>query len=175
MYHKQALADGPFDRRARGSVHSQICGPVARPDRRGSLAVKPPYWDVAVETLGANDRVLKRLIQSYPGVHMTRRGDAFTTLARAIVGQQISVKAAQTIWERVAKAVAARGDPVHFDPRRVGRTRLATLQKCGLWPSVPRRHRRKSNPLSRKATHRSAKACSSSTRRARRSAVSSMR
>lgn len=51
------------------------------------------------------DRVMKRLIPQYPGAMLQSRGDAFTTLARSIVGQQISVKAAQTIWERFAGLV----------------------------------------------------------------------
>jgi DNA-3-methyladenine glycosylase II len=53
----------------------------------------PDYWDEARRHLAKKDRVMKRLIP---------RGDAFTTLARSIVGQQISVKAAQTVWDRFA-------------------------------------------------------------------------
>ncbi len=72
--------------------------------------MKPPFWDVAVASLGERDRVMRGLIARYPGIHMTRRGDAFTTLARAIVGQQISVKAAQTIWNRLVIATGGGGD-----------------------------------------------------------------
>jgi DNA-3-methyladenine glycosylase II len=42
------------------------------------------------------------------------------------------VKAAQTIWDRLATAVAATGNPVRFDAARVGRTRVSTLRRCGL-------------------------------------------
>ena len=94
--------------------------------------MKPHYWDAAIETLGANDGVMERLIRAYPDVHMTRRGDAFTTLARAIVGQQISVKAAQTIWNRLVVATRGGGEPVTLSASRVGRTRAATLRKVGL-------------------------------------------
>jgi len=94
--------------------------------------MKPHYWDDATHALGRCDPVLKRLIRQFPDIHLQRRGDPFTTLARAIVGQQISVKAAQTIWDRFAKAVGATGDPIRFEATRVGRTRLSTLRRCGL-------------------------------------------
>jgi DNA-3-methyladenine glycosylase II len=43
---------------------------------------------------------MRKLIPSCGDARLQSRGDAFTTLARSIVGQQISVKAAQTVWER---------------------------------------------------------------------------
>jgi DNA-3-methyladenine glycosylase II len=48
------------------------------------------------------DRVMKRVIPQHGDACLQSRGDAFTTLARSIVGQQISVKAAQTVWDRFA-------------------------------------------------------------------------
>jgi DNA-3-methyladenine glycosylase II len=45
---------------------------------------------------------MKRLIPQFGDACLQSRGDAFTTLARSIVGQQISVKAAQTVWDRFA-------------------------------------------------------------------------
>ena len=92
---------------------------------------KPPYLDDATRALAARDAVLAKLIDAYPGLHLTRRGDPFTTLARAIVGQQISVKAAQTIWDRL---LATCGAPARgpLDPVRVQRKRIATLRACGL-------------------------------------------
>jgi DNA-3-methyladenine glycosylase II len=50
--------------------------------------------------------VLRRLVRAYPGVHLARRSDAFTALARAICGQQISVKAAEAVWRRVVATAA---------------------------------------------------------------------
>jgi DNA-3-methyladenine glycosylase II len=94
--------------------------------------VKPPYWDAATTDLAKRDRVLGKLIASYPDIHLARRGEPFTVLARAIVGQQISVKAAQSIWERFVKATGGSGDPVRLDAGRVGRTRMATLRRVGL-------------------------------------------
>jgi DNA-3-methyladenine glycosylase II len=92
---------------------------------------KPHYWDEAKRALAERDRVLATLIAAYPEIHLTRRGDPFTTLARAIVGQQISVRAAQTIWDRLLAACGS-GSRGPLDPQRVQRKRIATLRKCGL-------------------------------------------
>lgn len=63
-------------------------------------------WDDAVAHLGA-DPVLARLMAQYRGERLVPRGDAFHTLARAVVGQQISVKAAQTVWDRLTATLGA--------------------------------------------------------------------
>ena len=61
---------------------------------------EPPYWRKAEKALAAKDSVMRQLMaiagRSYP----SKQGDPFETLARAIVGQQLSVKAAETIWQR---------------------------------------------------------------------------
>jgi DNA-3-methyladenine glycosylase II len=62
----------------------------------------PDYWEEACRHLMKKDRVMKRLIPQHGDACLQTRGDAFTTLARSIVGQQISVKAAQTVWDRFA-------------------------------------------------------------------------
>ena len=94
--------------------------------------MKPPYWDRAAADLGTADGVLARLIALHPDVHLQRRGEPFTVLARAIVGQQISVKAAQAIWDRFVHATGGAGEPVRLDAGRVGRTRMTTLRRVGL-------------------------------------------
>lgn len=60
----------------------------------------PYFWEEACKHLVKKDRVMKRLIPQFGDACLETRGDAFVTLARSIVGQQISVKAAQTVWER---------------------------------------------------------------------------
>ena len=62
----------------------------------------PDYWAEACKHLMKKDRVMKRLIPQFGDSCLQTRGDAFVTLARSIVGQQISVKAAQTVWNRFA-------------------------------------------------------------------------
>jgi len=69
--------------------------------------ITPPYWEDACAHLMARDRVLARLIPQYPGACLQSRGDAFTTLARSVVGQQISVKAAQAVWDRLEALLGA--------------------------------------------------------------------
>jgi DNA-3-methyladenine glycosylase II len=65
----------------------------------------PAYWFDATAALAANDPVLAPLIAQHRALELGSRGDAFQTLARAIVGQQISVKAAQSVWTRFLAAV----------------------------------------------------------------------
>lgn len=87
---------------------------------------RPAYWDEAVAALAAADPVLAGIIAQHPRVNLASRGDAFATLARSIVGQQISVKAADAVWGRFVKACP------ELTPERVRRKRDATLRACGL-------------------------------------------
>jgi DNA-3-methyladenine glycosylase II len=96
--------------------------------------MKPRYWDEAARDLSRRDRVLARLIGRYPDIHLKRRSDPFTTLARAIVAQQISVKAADAIWRRFVALVGRM--PSHGFPRlvpaRVAATSAEALRAAGL-------------------------------------------
>jgi DNA-3-methyladenine glycosylase II len=65
--------------------------------------VTPAYWAEACAHLSRKDRVMKKIIPQFGDVMLESRGDAFVTLARSIVGQQISVKAAQSVWDKFAK------------------------------------------------------------------------
>jgi DNA-3-methyladenine glycosylase II len=62
----------------------------------------PEYWAAACAHLSKKDRVMKRIIPQFGDACLVSRGDAFVTLARSIVGQQISVKAAQSVWNKFA-------------------------------------------------------------------------
>ncbi len=72
------------------------------------------------------DEVLRGLVDRFQGLALGSRGDAFSTLARAIVGQQISVKAAQSVWNRLSARV------VTMTPESLSRCRIPTLRACGL-------------------------------------------
>lgn len=87
---------------------------------------RPEYWQRAKRTLARRDPVMGRIIRSYPRIALRRRGDPFRTLARAIVGQQISVKAAQSVWDRVVAAAPA------LAPEAVAGLRVQRLRACGL-------------------------------------------
>jgi DNA-3-methyladenine glycosylase II len=94
--------------------------------------MKPAYWDEGARELSRRDAVLRRVIRGHPDVHLQRRGDPFTTLARAVVGQQISVRAAQAIWDRLVAATGSTASPMRLDAARVARARMPTLRRCGL-------------------------------------------
>lgn len=61
----------------------------------------PAFWEDACKHLSKRDRVMRKLIANFGQATLQSRGDAFTTLARSIVGQQISVKAAQSVWDKL--------------------------------------------------------------------------
>ena len=81
-----------------GSPGSKVVAPAA--DVAADALVTPPYWDDACKHLAKRDRVMRKLIADHGHARLYGRGDDFTTLARSIVGQQISVKAAQSVWNR---------------------------------------------------------------------------
>ncbi|HYE70905.1 MAG TPA: DNA-3-methyladenine glycosylase 2 family protein [Ramlibacter sp.] len=97
-------------------------------DAAGSpvVLVKPDYWPDACKYLTRKDRVMKRLIPQFGDACLQSRGDAFTTLARSIVGQQISVKAAQTVWDRFARL------PRKMTPGNVLKLKVDDMQAAGL-------------------------------------------
>lgn len=86
----------------------------------------PDYWNAAKRDLAARDEVLAKLTQRGHALTLRSRGGAFPTLARAIVGQQISVKAAQSVWNRFATQVGK------VTPANVVASPADQLRGCGL-------------------------------------------
>jgi len=86
----------------------------------------PDYWEEACKHLARKDRVMKRLIPKFGDACLESRGDAFTTLARSIVGQQISVKAAQAVWDRFEKL------PRRMTPANVLKLKVDDMRAAGL-------------------------------------------
>jgi DNA-3-methyladenine glycosylase II len=86
----------------------------------------PIYWDEAKAALSKRDKVMKKLIASYAGEIMTLRPDPFYTLARSITGQQISVKAADSVWNRLVTAAEK------IKPEIIGNMPAQQLRSCGL-------------------------------------------
>jgi len=91
-----------------------------------TTAVRPEYWLRATRALKNSDPVLAGIIGQHPRVFLTPRGEPFFTLARAIVGQQISVKAAEAVWQRVVAVCP------ELTPKAILRKRVTTLRGCGL-------------------------------------------
>jgi DNA-3-methyladenine glycosylase II len=87
---------------------------------------RPAYWARAKRALAAADATLADIIAEHPRVALASRGDAFSTLARSIVGQQISVKAADAVWGRFCTTCG------ELTPKSVLRRRATTLRGCGL-------------------------------------------
>ena len=88
--------------------------------------MKPDYWDRAKRALAKKDPVMAGIMRAHPKVFMTQRGEPFFTLARAIVGQQISVKAAQSVWNKFAACVQ------EVTPQKVLLVKRPHLRACGL-------------------------------------------
>jgi DNA-3-methyladenine glycosylase II len=88
--------------------------------------MKPEYWDKAKRALARRDPVLAGIMRAHPRVHLEPRGEPFHTLARAIVGQQISVKAAQSVWNKFA------GLALEVHPERILELKTPQLRSCGL-------------------------------------------
>jgi DNA-3-methyladenine glycosylase II len=91
-----------------------------------TLLRTPAFWEEACKHLVKKDRVMKRLIPQFGDACLETRGDAFVTLARSIVGQQISVKAAQTVWERFVQL------PKRLTPGNVLKLKVDDMRAAGL-------------------------------------------
>ncbi|HZE90584.1 MAG TPA: DNA-3-methyladenine glycosylase [Rhizobacter sp.] len=92
--------------------------------------VTPEFWDEACKHLSKRDRVMRKIIPLCGEGQLQSRGDAFTTLARSIVGQQISVKAAQAVWDRFAALVE--GGPTRLLPMAVLSIDVISMREAGL-------------------------------------------
>jgi len=90
------------------------------------IIATPEYWGEACKHLMKKDRVMKRLIPQFGEASLQSRGDAFVTLARSIVGQQVSVKAAQTVWDRFALL------PRKITPANVLKLKVDDMRAAGL-------------------------------------------
>jgi DNA-3-methyladenine glycosylase II len=86
----------------------------------------PLYWQQAAADLAAADQRMGELVDRYAGLGLVSRGDPFATLARSIVGQQISVKAADSVWGRFVAALP------EISPQGVLAAGEIGLAGCGL-------------------------------------------
>ena len=86
----------------------------------------PDYWHEASAELAAGDPVMAGFVDLYSGDSLVSRGDPFGTLVRSIVGQQISVRAADTIWSRLREAVP------EISPTTILAHPAEALRRCGL-------------------------------------------
>jgi DNA-3-methyladenine glycosylase II len=88
--------------------------------------VTPAYWQRAKRALGRRDAIMQAIIRRHPRIALKSRGDPFQTLARSIVGQQISVKAADSVWAKLARVSP------EMRPAEIARARRTRLLATGL-------------------------------------------
>jgi len=87
---------------------------------------KPQYWQESIDYLSNIDEILGELINKYSQSTLTTRGDALETLMRSIVGQQISVKAAASVWNKIINLLD------DIKPENVLLAGFENLRSCGL-------------------------------------------
>ncbi len=90
------------------------------------MAEPPAYWHKACRILSRRDATMAKLIRRFPNDHLRGRGSAFETLCRAIIGQQISLKAAASIRSELERRIG------RLTPDNMSRRQHATLRQCGL-------------------------------------------
>jgi len=87
----------------------------------------PSYWYKAKRLLSKRDPILKKIIKKYNKGFLTTRNDPFFSLCRTIVGQQISTKAADSIWAKFNKKCKKR-----IIPKTILKLTSASLKSAGL-------------------------------------------
>ena len=87
---------------------------------------KPFFWEKAKKVLISKDKKLGEIISNYPKDFLFSKSDPFYTLARSIVGQQISVKAAQAVWDKLENKAE------RIEPNYISKMHFMSLKSCGL-------------------------------------------
>ena len=90
------------------------------------LTKKLPYWNKAIKYLKQNYKILAKIINSYQEDFLIINNKYFISLIRAIIGQQISVKAAQSIWLKFARKYKP------ISPIKISKEKIYNLKKLGL-------------------------------------------
>ena len=91
------------------------------------MSKKPTYWNSAVKYLSNKDKVMKKLINQYKDKTLTTRKDIFYSLCKSIIGQQISVAAANSVFKKFN--IACKGK---INSKVVKKLSFAKLKSCGL-------------------------------------------
>ena len=91
------------------------------------MSKRPKYWNSAVKYLSKKDPVMKKLISQYKDKTLTTRKDIFYSLCKSIIGQQISVQAANSVFKKFEKACNGK-----INPKKINKLRPIKLKRCGL-------------------------------------------
>ena len=87
----------------------------------------PKYWNKAKSYLSKKDKVMKILIKRFGDKTLTTRKDVFFSLCKSIIGQQISVAAANSVFEKFNQVCKGK-----INPKIVKKISTQKLKKCGL-------------------------------------------
>ena len=88
---------------------------------------KPKYWNKAKTFLSKKDKVMKKLIYNYKDGALITRNDVFFSLCKSIIGQQISVAAANSVFSKFEKSCKGK-----INAKNVNKLSVLNLKRCGL-------------------------------------------
>ena len=91
------------------------------------MTKKPHYWNKAIKVLSKKDKIMRGLILKYPDKTLTTRKDLFYSLCKSIIGQQISVAAANSVFKKFSKVCKGK-----IKPGNVAVLNKLKLKECGL-------------------------------------------
>ena len=91
------------------------------------MSKTPNYWSKAKKYLMRKDKLMKKLIKKYSDNNLTTRKDVFFSLCKSIIGQQISVAAANSVFSKFKLACKGK-----INPKNVNLLKTSNLKKCGL-------------------------------------------
>jgi DNA-3-methyladenine glycosylase II len=126
MNEKAAAKRAAGSKKASAAKPNGAAAPVTIGAQAEQAKTRPAYWDRACADLVKRDRILKRLIPKFGPVHLVNGNDPFVTLARSVVGQQVSVQVAQAVWERIEDACPK------LAPQQFIKLGQEKLMACGL-------------------------------------------
>ena len=91
------------------------------------MSKTPLYWNKAKKYLSKKDKVMKKLIEKYSDVSLTTRKNIFLSLCNSIIGQQISVAAANSVFLKFKKKCKNK-----ISPTTINSLTFSQLKSCGL-------------------------------------------
>jgi len=91
------------------------------------MSKRPKYWNSAVKYLSKKDPVMKKLISHYKDKTLTTRKDIFYSLCKSIIGQQISVQAANSVFKKFEKVCNGK-----INAKKINKLPPGKLKRCGL-------------------------------------------
>ena len=86
---------------------------------------KPIFWDNAIKYLSKKDKKLGKIILQYEG-HLKSKKNPFYSLCKSIIGQQISVQSAESVWKKLVKKC------IRISPKNINSMTVQEIRNCGV-------------------------------------------